>query len=177
MVVTEGSSLFDALSGAELSEDDIYRWTLWRRWDLSKPDGILIGVNPSTADQIVPDPTVTRTCVRFQRLGLGGLIVLNLFAIRSPDRTIIYRHPDPVGGENDRKICDTLSAAMAKCAPGTKPFVLCGWGVEGRHRGRDEVVLGVLRSRGIVPHCLGLNKDGTPTHPLYKGYGVSPIQF
>lgn len=177
MFAEQSGLLFDELSGAELSEDQAYRWTLWRRWDLSRPDGILIGVNPSWAGPIVPDPTVTRTTVRFKRLGLGGLIVLNLFAIRSSDRSIIYRHPDPVGSINDRKICDTLTKATALCAPGTKPFVLCGWGVEGRFGGRDEVVLELLRSFGIQPHCLALNKDGTPTHPLYQSYDARPILF
>ena len=37
-----------------------YRYALWRNWDESKPSAMIIGLNPSTADENENDPTITR---------------------------------------------------------------------------------------------------------------------
>jgi hypothetical protein len=44
-----------------------------------------IGLNPSTADAEVNDPTIRR-CIGFAHdWGFGGLLMLNLFAFRATD--------------------------------------------------------------------------------------------
>ena len=52
-------------SGAELSGDRYYRYSLWRQWD-EGPSVLWIMLNPSTADVYVDDPTIRR-CVGFAK--------------------------------------------------------------------------------------------------------------
>jgi hypothetical protein len=76
--------LTDSLShsGATLSACRTWRYALWRRWDLSKPPFIVIGLNPSMADELQDDPTIRR-CINFaKREGCGSYVMLNLFAFR-----------------------------------------------------------------------------------------------
>ena len=52
--------MFDNIikSDALFSKDRVYRYALWRIWDLKKPKVLFIGLNPSTADEIKNDPTI-----------------------------------------------------------------------------------------------------------------------
>ena len=50
--------------GAKLSDDKLYRYSLWRIWDDKKPYVLFIGLNPSTADETEDDPTIRR-CIGF----------------------------------------------------------------------------------------------------------------
>ena len=43
-----------------------YRYALCRNWDESKPYAMIIGLNPSTADENENDPTITR-CINFAK--------------------------------------------------------------------------------------------------------------
>nr|WP_252726063.1 DUF1643 domain-containing protein [Acinetobacter indicus] len=52
--------------GAEISECSKYRYSLWRIWDKDKPIFTFIGLNPSTADHVQDDPTITR-CINFAK--------------------------------------------------------------------------------------------------------------
>lgn len=57
-----------------------YRYTLWRQWDPHGPVINFIMLNPSTADAMQDDPTVTR-CIHYaQQWGFGALMVTNIFA-------------------------------------------------------------------------------------------------
>jgi hypothetical protein len=122
-------------------------------------------LNPSTADEIDNDPTVARCERRAMDLGYGGLEVVNLFALRSTDPEPLYTHPDPVGPENDKAILDAVTGAG---------LVVCAWGKHGKLLQRAAHVLRLLRNAGVTVHCLKLNQDRTPTHPLYVGYDIQP---
>ena len=61
--------------GAVISDCKRYRYSLWRGWDDRAPQMIIIGLNPSTADQAREDPTIRR-CISFSR-GLGASINRN----------------------------------------------------------------------------------------------------
>lgn len=142
-------------TGAVFSDCRVYRYTLWRRWG----DGGLcsfVGLNPSTADESKNDNTVTR-CITFARdWGFGGMVMLNLFGLRSTDPKGLKRVRDPVGLEND--------AALLAVAELSSQVVCC-WGNHGEYRGRGFVVQRML-SRFPLWH-LGLTKRGCPKHPLY----------
>ncbi len=49
---------------AWLSADGRYRYTLHRVWNADQPQLNVIGLNPSTADDKVDDPTIRR-CINF----------------------------------------------------------------------------------------------------------------
>ena len=71
------------IKSAEFSPDKVYRYELWRIWDEALPVCMFIGLNPSTADETVDDPTIRR-CINFAKeWGYGQLVMTNLFAFRA----------------------------------------------------------------------------------------------
>jgi hypothetical protein len=73
-------------SDATFDESLRYRYRLERAW-VDHPVRFcnFVMLNPSTADAFVLDPTVTR-CVGYARdWGYDGLVVTNIFALRSTD--------------------------------------------------------------------------------------------
>ena len=144
--------------------DREYRYLLTREWDPARPVWAVCMLNPSTADERVLDPTVTRVVRRAQADGAGAVWVLNLFALRSTDPRALYRHADPIGARND--------AAIAWAARHADRFVVA-WGTHGDLAGRDLHVLELLGSQPI--ERLGEpTKGGHPRHPLYLA-GDTPI--
>jgi hypothetical protein len=152
-------------TGAVFSPCNKYRYRLWRVWNEQAQPAVFVMLNPSTADEIVNDPTVERCERRAHAMGFGGLRVANIFALRSTDPDALYGHPDPVGEDNDRAILESISGAG---------IVICAWGGHGKLNNRGQDVLDLIRSAGVTPHFLVLNNDGTPKHPLYVGYGIQP---
>lgn len=141
------------VSGAVFSGCRRYRYALWRTWG-DGPAFVVIGLNPSTADETEDDPTIRRCKGFARRERCGGLIMLNLFALRATDPREMKAAEDPVGPANDAAIADMV---------GEGDTVVAAWGVHGDHRGRDAEVA------ALVPHlqCLGTTKQGHPRHPLY----------
>lgn len=160
-------------AGAEISLDGVYRYTLWRFWDASKPLLRFVMLNPSTADGKTDDPTI-RKCMGFaRRLGYGGIIVLNVFAFRARDpRKLVEFAGDHgrVGPANHTSFKREL-----------RGDVIVGWGAWGsRPELRDDVaaaalaVLEITGDTGIV-RCLGRTADGQPRHPLMLPY-TTPLE-
>jgi hypothetical protein len=146
-------------SSAVFSECRRYRYSLTRTWKRASAKVMFIGLNPSTADEKVDDPTVRR-CTGFARKwGYGGMILTNLFGFRSTDPKLLKSVPDPVGPGNDQTIirCSRSSAC-----------VVVAWGIHGVLQERDEDVLALLSA----PLCLGVTKSGSPRHPLYLPAGT-----
>src|SRR3989304_2617282 len=142
--------------GAQLSADRLYRYALWRTWDEGDGHAMFIGLNPSTADETVDDPTIRR-CIGFARsMGYGGIYMLNLCAYRSTDPRALERVDDPIGPENLQFIEKYAKAAGR---------VIAAWGNHGWSRGWETMRL--LCSLGVDVWCLGQTKRGHPKHPLY----------
>jgi hypothetical protein len=132
-----------------------YRYLLWRVWSPGSPRLLWILLNPSRADSCVDDPTLRRILGFSHSFGFGGIEVVNLFALRSPDPGILTRVSDPVGPENDRYIREALERAAK---------IVVAWGSNGRLHDRDNEILAQI-DRSI--YCLGVTRDGYPRHPLY----------
>ena len=129
----------------------------------------MIMLNPSTADEERNDPTVERCERRARANGFGGLLVANIFALRSTDPKALYVHPSPIGQRNDAAIL-----AMSREAG----QVVCAWGVHGALDDRGRRVAARLARAGIGFGVLGLTREGHPRHPLYmaSATGVAPWQ-
>lgn len=138
------------------SPDRKYRYTLVREFVAGRGTIVFILLNPSTADELLNDPTVSRCIHRAKVLGYKHLIVVNLFAFRSTDPKALYKEKDPIGPENDSWIL--------KCC-GKADLIVAGWGAHGilDHRGLD--VRNMLERFPLM--CLGRTKGGEPKHPLY----------
>lgn len=145
------------MTGAQLSADRMYRYTLWREWDATKPAFVVIGLNPSTADETADDPTIRR-CIGFaKREGCGKLVMLNLFAFRATKPCDCFAAVDPVGPLNDATI-----AEYANCVEPRIKFVVAAWGA-GANPTRASRVTAMFGSL----YCFGRTKIGQPKHPLY----------
>lgn len=154
--------------GATFSDDRKYRYSLHRIWDNKKPYLLFCMLNPSVADESDNDPTIERCQRRAQQLGFGGLVVVNIFALCSTDPKALKKVEDPVGPENFMTIIKTAKNAG---------LVICGWGKHGSLKKQGERVLWLLKSNGVRPFALKINKDGSPAHPLYIGYDVKPVDI
>lgn len=139
-------------TSADISDCRRYRYSLTREWD-ERPKMVFIGLNPSTADETVDDPTIRR-CVNFaKRDGYGGLIMLNLFAWRATDPSELGKVEDPVGPRNDLLLANEYHTIVA-------------WGSAKMQLIQRRVWAATARLRGPL-FCLGRCRDGNPRHPLY----------
>lgn len=154
-------------SGAVFSDCQAYRYLLWRRWNGSLPVVNFLMLNPSTATDVISDPTVTRCTRRAKSWGCGGLVVTNIFALRSTDPGNLRLTDDPVGPRNDQAIWDAATEADT---------VVCAWGDHGLYRGRASDVMQIIMQGDMLAklRCLKKNKSGQPSHPLYLPYNLKP---
>ncbi len=158
-------------TGAEFSLDRVYRYRLWRRW-ADGPCLMVVGLNPSTADETSDDPTVRRCIGYARRWGFAGLRMLNLFALRSTDPRRLYQAADPLGPRNLTTIQHEARATLA--ADGA---VLAAWGNHGRLDDHARQLRDLLARSGIPAACLGLTRIGEPRHPLYLRADATPLPF
>ncbi|VEJ09196.1 DUF1643 domain-containing protein [Actinobacillus delphinicola] len=156
------------ISGAKFSDDRQYRYVLWRIWDNSEPYVTFVCLNPSTADEKENDPTI-RKCISYARKwGYGGIYVINLFAFRATDPSLLLEQEDPVGKDNDYWITNiTRNSAM----------VIGAWGNSGRKV--EHFTMRTKMIKNLIPqlHYLILNKSGEPSHPLFLSTALKPIRF
>ena len=147
---------------AIISPDGKYRYRLWRDlggYSLSH-SVCFVMLNPSTADATEDDPTIRR-CIGFaRRFGYNHLSVVNLFAYRATNPSMLLEvgPREAIGPDNDRHIVDAVCGAHG---------VICAWGNRGSLGNRGEEVLKLIRAQGVEPECLGTTKIGQPAHPLY----------
>lgn len=146
----------------------LYRYSLWRSWgEDGAPFAAFIGLNPSTADETLDDPTIRRCVDYSKRWGFGALCMLNLFAYRATDPNVMKAAPEPVGASNDLYISTVARQAGV---------VVAAWGVHGVHRGRADYVIRLPMLKGKLS-CLSRTKDGHPGHPLYLKKSLQPSPF
>lgn len=169
-------------SGATFSDDRAFRYRLWRTWDERKPVVTWCLINPSTANENDPDPTLTR-CIGFARSwGFGGVVLVNLFAWVSKNRgTLLAGREDRIGPKNDRTI-ETAACLVAYGPKGSMDaagrFVVA-WGAHEAVTERGASVLQMINDEcpDLPLWCLGTNQDGTPKHPLYLAGSTPPVRF
>lgn len=148
-------------SWADLSDDRVYRYALGRTWDDTLGQVVFIGLNPSTADETLNDPTIRR-CIGFAKAwGYGSLVMLNLFALRATDPKGLRIALDPIGyPRNDQEISRYARQSA---------LVVAAWGADEFAIQRGQVVVEQIRYQGdgYKLHHLGRTKHGQPKHPLY----------
>lgn len=154
-----------------------YRYCLWREWTIEELTGfecsaeteahrylMVIGLNPSTADETRDDATI-RKCIGFaKRWGFGALCMTNLFAWRDTKPENMKAAAEPIGPDNDAFLGRLASNAG---------LILAAWGNHGSHLNRAKIVVGAIPRL----QCLRRNKDGSPMHPLYVPYETQPIPY
>ena len=118
--------------------------------------------NPSTADADKDDPTIRRCISRAGDEACGSLIVVNLFARRSPDPESLKLFSDPIGPENDSYIVRALNECRERDGR-----AVVAWGARGGFMGRNAAAVVMAGMAHVKLFCLGITKTGEPRHPLY----------
>jgi hypothetical protein len=145
-----------------------YRYWLTRWWDKNRPLAVFIMLNPSRANAAKDDPTI-HCCVRLaQREGFGGIRVVNLFALRTPSRSKLARHQDPVGPDNDLHLRRAVQLGAV---------VILAWGEKVVVKSRPLNVLRRLRKTAKSLKCIEILKRGQPRHPLFLPKKATLIDF
>lgn len=152
-------------TGADFSPCRTYRYRLWRVWDWDADILPWVCCNPSDADERRLDPSARKVEGFTCRLGYGGWVIVNAFALVSTDPAGLVGHPDPVGPMND------LTLRMLGWGP-----VVVAWGaVGGKYAERIARVRTLLADHGLL--CLGTTKDGHPRHPVRLGYDTPLVPW
>lgn len=150
----------ELIKGAVISPCKDYRYRLWRIWDAELPRMYWVMLNPSTADADRDDPTV-KACMDFaKRANNGGIEIVNLFAYRTKSPAELKSVGYLVGPENDA----TLTAVFERIEAGSR--TVAAWGTHGTPERMAAVRWMALMAAEPLFH-LGLNRDGSPMHPLY----------
>ena len=140
-------------------KNKLNRYQLWRIWDKEKPLILFILLNPSKADHKNDDKTVNKLIGFTKIFEFGGFYLGNLYSLitstPSPGKFII---------DEDRNI-KHIKMMNNKCEK-----VIIGWGNLGNYPTW-------LLNNISKPMCLGINKNGTPKHPLYLSYKTQLINY
>jgi len=137
----------------------------------------IIGLNPSTADETQNDPTVSRCISWARRLGFGRLLMLNMYAFRATYPRDLWR------AESGLKIDiittpNSAAALLQYCSQFNASRIIAAWGkgtprhalYANAHQGRAKI----LADAGWRLDCFRKNLDGSPAHPLYLPYSLTP---
>jgi hypothetical protein len=179
-------------NGAILSEDGVYRYALWRTFELDPELAlraatigaivraaipvrspvrplwpVIVGLNPSTADASKNDNTIRKEIAFCKSWGYARLLKINVFGYRetSPAKMFAAQKAglDIMGPEN--------RDWMMKAAAGAD-LVLCAWGVPAGALGWKTK--NFLKQYTTQLAYLKLNQDGSPAHPLYQPGSLRP---
>jgi len=131
-----------------------HRYDWYYRW-ADGPCVMFIGLNPSRANGHLTDATVKRCIAYAKRWGFGAVRIVNLFSWIDTNTAAMKLAAEPVGPRNDRHI---------KARAADADLIVAVWGTHGSHLGRDLVVKRILKGR---LQALAINKDGSPSHPLF----------
>lgn len=145
-----------------------YRSNLYRTVDANKPYTgnyvVYIMLNPSTAKTYEEDratdndATIRKLIVITQNNGFENFSVVNLFSYIATDKNDLLKVDDPIGPDNDRTI-------LKECEDAAKIVVAWGGYFDAMTKNRADFVLSMLQGKTL--YCLAINKNGSPTHPLY----------
>lgn len=163
-------------SGADFSANKMHRYALWRVWDADKPAIMFIGLNPSRADEVKNDNTISK-CIKFaQDFGYGRMYFLNLYSFRTPyvkrDKNFL-KHLQ-TDGEKFEPLVENLDIAVGpaylqyfiRYATISEKIVCC-WGSWPFIEWQQLNVMLYISKLEKTPWCFGVNNNGSPKHPLY----------
>jgi len=147
---------------ASFSADGRYR-RLMRRWlGEAFPERymLFIGMNPSTADGTVNDPTCAREWTFAQREGFDAMVKANVGDYRAT-------HPKMLLEPGVEASSPENLPAIREAAAGAGVVVVCHGKLNKALAPAGEALIAALKADGVALWCFGVNGDGSPKHPLY----------
>ena len=159
--------MVDLKKAAVLSECNRYRFQLDRVWDEALPVLPICMLNPSDGNADRDDPTIRRLTGFAKREGYGGVIIVNLYALRTPKPSIMWADPDRVTPENEGWL-----DAVVVVAENNGGKLLVAWGDDGDFESLASRFVDRIRQISHVELvCLGTTAAGNPRHPAAWGRG------
>lgn len=156
---------------ARFSECGVYRYELTRELGGDRTV-VFCGLNPSTADAELNDPTVRKDIGFAQRWGYGRILKINAYAYRATDPKDMARAAkagvDIVGDDNNRTIAE--AAQLARMGG----LLVVAWGAN-IDPIRQHDVAALLSD--VDAWCFGTNLDGSPVHELYQPYSRELVRW
>lgn len=143
---------------AIISQCGQYRYRLKRSATQEHPTkgtALFLMLNPSTADASIDDPTIRRCKGFAEHWDCNGIVVANLYALRATNPADLWKHPDPVGPDNDlylQALASEFEDVVFAFGTNAKP---------------DRVARAYEIFKRRKVWCLGTTKNGSPRHPLY----------
>ena len=147
---------------ATFSEDGRYR-QLMRRWlgpVFPERYILFIGMNPSTADASVNDPTCAREWTFARREGFEAMTKANVGDYRATEPKMLLAPGVEASSPGNLP-------AIRKAAAGAERVVMCHGKLNRALAPAGEVLIAAMRADGVPLWCFGTNGDGSPKHPLY----------
>lgn len=146
---------------------------LMRRWlgDAFPQRYIMfIGMNPSTADANVDDPTCAREWSFARREGFSGMAKCNVGDYRATAPKMLVQ-PGVVA------VSEANIPTIRRVARGAGQVVLCHGKLNRALAPAGRAIVEALREDGIELWCFGTNADGSPKHPLYLRADTPLVRF
>ena len=98
--------------------------------------------------------------------GYREMIMVNLFAYRTPHPRLLKAASDPEGAQNRRALKGICRSADC---------IVATWGNHGTYQ--NQATRMAANWQGLAVKCFGLTKTGQPPHPLYQPRTASLIKF
>ena len=146
---------------------------IMRRWTGDRfPErySLFIGMNPSTADASVNDPTCAREWTFSLREGFTGMMKGNVGDYRATDPKALL--VPGVVASSPANLPSLLEAAK-----GASLVVLCHGRLNRALVEPAQEILAALRAHDIKIMCFGTNADGSPKHPLYLRLDTKLVEY
>jgi len=157
--------LFNGESWALFNSLRNHRICLHRRWN-ENPAAMVIGLNPSTADDHDDDQTIGFVKRVLNNNGYGALYMTNLFTFISSNPAALK---NPASCAYDKK---QVQKVWRTYRPLVKDVVFAWGGFE--TFGRDQLAIKAFGENAL---CIGINKDGSPKHFMYTKTKTALIPF
>lgn len=155
-----------------MSQDGRYRQRM-RRWlGEAFPERyiLFIGMNPSTADATVDDPTCAREWTFARREGFSGMVKCNVGDYRATDPKMLVQ-------SGVVAVSPANLPVIREAASGAGRVVLCHGKLNKALASAGREIVETLRQDGVPLWCFGTNADGSPKHPLYLRADTPLVRF
>ena len=149
--------------------DNDNRFVLGKLGKHGKKKLFVLGLNPSTADDKEPDPTMRKVMRLAEINGFDGFVMLNLYPKQSPK-------PGELPGDNDcnEEMFIRNLKEIAEVVPNNAVVLAC-WGVNIHKRAYLSRSLSLITKELENKHCIWKaiksTKYGDPQHPSRAKYG------
>lgn len=150
-----------------------HRHSLERCWDKNKDTIVVVGVNPSSANEEDPDPTINKVVGFASRWGYGAIQMLNLYTLVATYPVDLKR---AIREKGERYAIGEVADHILVKAFSKHEAVWFAWGVNA-FPARANAVGALALACNRTPVCIGLNKDGSPLHPLMASYKLARMPY